>query len=96
MPEKKGLKPEHHGDLNRPSEVYPGGQEARAERIGQLRKEYEGDTRAQQQIDIYEPGNEYHRRVYEYREALMNGNLAKQKELEAWFNQNYPDIGRQQ
>lgn len=24
MPEKKGLKPEHHGELNKPSEVYPG------------------------------------------------------------------------
>ena len=31
-----GLKPTHHGDLNRPSIVYPGGKEARDKRIADL------------------------------------------------------------
>ncbi len=93
MPEKKGgLKPEHHGDLNRPEIVYPGGEEARTARIAQLRQEYAGDSRAQQQMDVYEGGNEYSKHLSEYVEAMKSGNLARQKELEDWFHTNYPDL----
>jgi len=52
--ERKGLLPQHHGDLNRPSEVYPGGIEGKNARIADLRKQYSDDPVALQQIDVYD------------------------------------------
>lgn len=87
-----GLKPAHHGDLNRPSMTYPGGKEARDQRIAALRAEYSGDRVAQQQIDVYADDTEYHVKLDEFKKALMSGNTAKEAELEAWFKEYYPDI----
>ena len=92
MPEKKGLSGQHHGDLNRPEIVYPGGEEARTTKIAQLRQEYADDSKAQQQIDVYQGNNEYSRHMSQYVEAMKSGNLTKQNELEEWFHTNYPDI----
>lgn len=92
MPEKKGLIPQHHGDLNRPSIVYPGGKEARDARIAQLRQEYTDNSVAQQQIDVYADDTEYHAKLREFTEALKSGNTAKEAELDAWFKEHYPDI----
>jgi hypothetical protein len=92
MPEKKGLIPQHHGDLNRPSLTYPGGKEARDVRIAQLRQEYAGNSVAQQQIDVYADDTEYHTKLDEFKNALMSGDIAKEAELEAWFKEHYPDI----
>ena len=87
-----GLKPTHHGDLNRPSVVYPGGKEARDRRIATLRAEYAGDKVAQQQIDVYDGDTEYHNKLREFVTALKTGNSAKEAELYAWFKEHYPDI----
>jgi len=92
MPEKKGLSGQHHGELNRPEMVFPGGEEGKSARIAQLRQEYAGDTRALQQIDVYEGNNEYSRHLSAYVEAMKNGNSTRQKELEEWFHLNYPDL----
>ena len=92
MKKEGGLRPEHHGDLNRPEIVYPGGEDARKARITELRQEYAGDTRALQQIDVYEGDNEYSRHMRQYVEAMKSGNLQKQQELEEWFHTNYPDL----
>ena len=73
-----GLKPTHHGDLNRPSLIYPGGAEARNARIAELRAEYSTDKVAQQQIDVYADDTEYHTKLHEYVEAMKTGDEAKQ------------------
>lgn len=90
--ERKGLSGEHHGDLNRPGYVYPGGDEARNERIDELRQLYNDDNVALQQIDVYDGRTEYHAKLHEYRDALMSGNVGEQARLDEWFNKNYPDI----
>ncbi|MEK7194434.1 MAG: hypothetical protein AAB660_01985 [Patescibacteria group bacterium] len=87
-----GLKPTHHGDLNRPHMTYPGGKEARDKRIADLRSEYSEDKVAQQQIDVYADDTEYHVKLGKFKRALMSGNTAKEAELEAWFKEYYPDI----
>lgn len=85
-----GLPPENHRDLNRIN--YPGGQESRAAKIAKLRKRYANDPVALQQIDVYEGSNEYHVKLREYIDALKSGDTSAQEELEAWFDQYYPDI----
>ena len=87
-----GLKPEEHGDLNRPSIVYPGGKDARKQKMAELRAAYADDPVALQQIDVYDGDTVYHDKLREFRDALMSGNLTKKAELEAWFKENYPDI----
>jgi len=47
-----GLRPEHHGELNKITTP--------ATRYDELRREYEGNSIAQQQIDVYDPATEYH------------------------------------
>lgn len=93
MTENIGLKPEHHGNLNTPGSIYPGGKESRYEEIEQLRAEYADDPVALQQIDVYDGRTKYHDKIAELRDALKAGDTQKEAELEVWFNNNYPDIG---
>jgi len=80
-----GLKPEHHSELNKVLGIP-------AARYDELRRAYEDDPVAQQQIDVYDPGTEYHVRLGEYVEALKKGDETKLAELEDWFKEHYPDI----
>jgi hypothetical protein len=92
-PEKKGgLSPQDHGDLNRPSNVYPGGQEARDARLAELRDHYAGDPRARQQIDVYDSSTVYHDKLRKFTEALKSGDTARVAQLQAWFDEHYPDL----
>jgi len=79
-----GLKPEHHGELNRIG--------IPTARYDELRREYEGDSVAQQQIDVYDPATEYHKRLREYVEAFKLSDGEKITELKDWFEEHYPDI----
>ena len=91
--ERKGLLPQHHGELNKPSEVFPGGVERKSARVADLRKKYSADPVALQQIDVYDPvPNEYHRHMKLFIEALKSGDTARENELNAWFKEHYPDI----
>ncbi len=94
MDERKGLSPEHHEEVNNPSDTEFWEQRGitAGERIKQLREEYVGDDIARQQLDAYEGDNEYHAQHCKYVKALINGDLEQQKELEQWFKTNYPDI----
>ena len=96
MVEKKGgLIPEHHGDLNRPSLVYPGGKEAKDVRLAELRAQHANDPRALQQIDVYE-GNtdiEYFVKLEELKEAFKSRDTVREAQLRAWFDKYYSDIG---
>jgi hypothetical protein len=88
-----GLKPEEHGDLNRPAgESYPGGDEARKKRIAELRAEYAGDFKAQQQIDAYEGDNKYEQKMRLFIEAVTKGDDRAVNRLRKWFKKNYPDL----
>jgi hypothetical protein len=80
-----GLRPEHHGELNKVLDIP-------ATRYDELRKEYEGNSAAQQQIDVYDPATEYHGKMGEYVEAIRSNNREKITELEDWFKEHYPDI----
>ena len=80
-----GLKPEHHDELNQVLGISPA-------RYGELRREYENNPIAQQQIDVYDPATEYHERLREYVEALKLDDREKAAELEDWFEEHYPDI----
>ena len=78
-----GLKRKHHEELNRAIATY---------RYAQLRRQYAGDPIAQQQIDVYDPATEYHNKLSQYTAALKSDDEAKQRQLEAWFAEHYPDI----
>lgn len=80
----RGLSPEHHGELNRMG--------ISAARYYELRREYEGNLVAQQQIDVYDPATEYHKRMEEYIEAVKSSDEKTIEELESWFGEHYPDI----
>lgn len=78
------LSPTHHGQLNRiscPPELY-----------GEMREWYAGDGIALRQIDKYDPGSPYSSKWKKYRDAIEAGDEDKQKELEAWFEEHYPDV----
>jgi hypothetical protein len=85
-----GLRPTDHGDLNRPLEVYPGGKEAKEQRMAELRQEYTHDPEALEQIDIYDHNSQYIVKLREYRDALKFGDTQKEAALEAWFQTKYP------
>lgn len=89
---KEGLSPKHHGELNIPIEVYPGGENARAIRIAELRTQYSKNPVALQQIDVYAKDTEYDSMISRYVEVTKNNNEKEIKKLEAWFAENYPDI----
>ena len=79
-----GLKRKHHKELNRVNVATC--------RYAQLRRQYAGDPIAQQQIDVYDPATEYHNKLALYKAALKSDDEAKQRQLEAWFAEHYPDI----
>lgn len=79
-----GLRPEHHGELNLPN--------VPSSRLDVLREEYAGDSKAQQQIDVYDPTTEYHEKIAEYVQAIKEGNKERMAELDDWFGEYYPDI----
>lgn len=81
---KKGLKPEHHSEINKPN--------VPKSRLNQLRAEYKNNHTAQQQIDVYDGNTEYHGKFREYREAVQSGNTAQEGILTRWFKKFYPDI----
>lgn len=87
-----GLKPKHHGELNKTALVYPGGEKAYNQRVEQLRSEYAGDKVALQQIDVYDGRTEYHDKLQEFIQAIKSKDSKKEAELQAWFDKNYPDI----
>jgi hypothetical protein len=74
----------HHGELNKMN--VPAG------RYDELRREYAGDQRALQQIDVYDPCTEYNANLRELVTALRTRNDTSV--LEAWFSEHYPGIGR--
>lgn len=82
---KSGLSPEHHGELNKVSGID-------SARYDELRGEYAGDEAAQQQIDVYDRGTEYHGHLRAYSGALESGDAAGESREEQWFGDNYPDI----
>jgi len=79
-----GLRPEHHGELNKLN--------VSSSRFDVLREEYAGDSKAQQQIDVYDPLTEYHEKMAEYIQAIKEGNEERMTELEDWFGEHYPDV----
>ena len=92
MAERKGLSGQHHGELNRPVEVFEGGADAKAQRIALLREEYADDSKALQQIDVYEGSNEYSEKLTAFVGTLKSGNTGLQRRLTKWFRTHYPDI----
>jgi hypothetical protein len=78
-----GLSRKHHGELNRGA--------SRA-RYDQLRREYAGDSVAQQQIDVYDGSTSYHDHLRSLRDAYANRDKAAIHREEAWFRRNYPDV----
>ena len=79
-----GLKPEHHGELNKLN--------VPSSRFDTLRGEYANDPKAQQQIDVYDPSTMYHEKLKEYVQAIKENDKERMVELEDWFDEHYPDI----
>lgn len=88
-----GLSPQEHGELNDPVWVYPGGAEAKNKRILALREKYKHDSKALQQIDVYDHNpNAYNEKFRQYRDALKSNDEPTAEELYTWFKEHYPDI----
>ena len=79
-----GLRPEHRGELNKMN--------VPSSRYDELREEYAGDSKAQQQIDVCDPLTEYHEKMAEYIQATREGNKERIAELDDWFAKHYPDV----
>ncbi len=84
-----GLKPEHHEELH---VIMSKPMEFRRKRYVELRKEYINDTRALQQIDVYDIESLYHPHIIKFRDALLAGDKETQEIEETWIRKNYPDI----
>lgn len=87
-----GLKPQENADLCLPNQLYPGGKDAREQRIAGLRVAYADDPVALQQIDTYDVSSEYYVMFNELKKAYRSRNETKIAELEAWFLEHFPDI----
>lgn len=81
---EKGLKPKHHGELNKV--------DVPKSRLNQLRVEYEGDNVAQQQIDVYDGSTKYHDKLHKYKKAIKSDDAHQEGVLSKWFKKFYPDI----
>jgi hypothetical protein len=93
MPEKdKGLKPEDHGRLNYQNESLPVFEVIRKQTVEELRSRYAGDTKAQQELNLYAWDEKYAEHIDKYKKALQEGNSAEQKKQEKWFHKHYPDV----
>ncbi len=79
-----GLKRKHHGELNK--------MDVPSWRYDQLRAKYANDSKALQQIDIYDPSTIYHRKLKKYTDALRFRQIDLIAKLETWFDEHYPDI----
>lgn len=88
----QGLSPQHHGELN--SWKFQQGQpaEQRDAKLAGLRQQYSGDSKALQQIDVYNGHSEYNAKLKEYTGALKSGNEQKAGEIESWMHEHYPDV----
>jgi hypothetical protein len=89
-----GLTREEHGDLNIPTSVYPGGEEAKNMKIDMLRALYQerGNSTALQQLDVYDGRSEYIMKFEQLTQAAISGDIEKQNTLLEWYRTNYPDI----
>jgi len=85
-----GLRPKDHGFLNGIHCKFS--REEQREILTNKRAEYSDDPVALQQIDVYDGDTEYHDKMREFRDALISGNSTREKELDAWFKEHYPDI----
>lgn len=74
-----GLSREHHGELNKCN--------TSPTRFAELRKLYRNDSKALQQIDVYDPDTEYHSWIRRLIKAR-----GEDKEALRWLKENYPDI----
>ncbi len=81
-----GLSSKHFEELNKAISI-------KRERYNELRHEYKGDSKAQQQIDVLDGNSKFHERYDQYRNALKNNDLKKQSILARWFRIFYPPIG---
>ncbi len=93
MPEKApkpiGLSPKDHGFLNGLN-LLP--IEERRKIYAEKRSLYAGDKVALQQIDVYDGDTLYHTQLRKFTDALKSGDTKTEAELQAWFDENYPDI----
>jgi hypothetical protein len=80
------LQPAEHGELNKTH--------IPRQRFADLRRKYQDDPVALQQIDVYDPETEYHDRIREYIAACRDRDPIRERQLRAWFKQHYPDITR--
>lgn len=88
-----GLSPQEQGELHQMDDSFPGGAVARRSRIAQLRSRYRNSPQAQQQLDVFEGGdNQYHQKLRLLIAAITKGDEVAQAELLAWFRKYYPDI----
>jgi len=76
-----GLSGTDHGRLN----SWDWQRNATPENYRQIRGQYQGDAKAQRQIDIYGGSQEYRTKMASYRSALMSGNDQRAAKLERWF-----------
>lgn len=76
MVEKKGLLPEHHGELNK---------DISADRINELRALYANDPLALFTIDQYDITSEVGRNQLAYRDALQDENFELAEKIKAWL-----------
>lgn len=87
-----GLSRRDHGYLNSWGTI----RNATPETYGSLRRQYSGNRRALQQIDVYDDNSPHAQAMRAYRKALKSGDVNAQRQWEAWFRTWYPDIGGQE
>lgn len=93
IPAGGGLTEDEHGVVNRPSDLWAGGDSEKFGMIDDLRVKYAGDVRALGQLDIYDPRSDYYTHLRLYRNAIHSGNQAKTQEEAEWFESFHTNHG---
>ena len=87
----RGLSPEDHRLLSG-ADSFSEIKKANKDVLSALRKKYENDTLARQQIDTYDSDSSYSKAYAEYLQALAHQDQSRKEELENWFKVWYPEI----
>lgn len=67
------------------------GQRLRNAALAEVRASHRDDLQAQRLIDQYDPSSEYRQKHKALVEAVLDHDEDVERELIAWFMQNYPD-----
>lgn len=90
-----GLSAEHLRELDDFKFHHGQTPEQKSARFTILRQKYAGDPLALEQIDMYDPTTDYHKKLMQFRDALKARNAAEADELYAWLREHYPQTHRE-